>query len=157
MELYEKYPSAARSELRSDLVMPTLFISLGALVFGGEAAVNGTGWTRVVGVGGGAALLLFAHSLWHLRNWARWMLVALIGAGVGSSLVNRLFITRPASTPEWIVFAIGVVFWGSVLAYLASSGVSRMMELANSEWSPRAGRAESEELPAPDRDLSSSR
>lgn len=139
MELYEKYPSAARSQLRSDLLMPTTFVGLGGIFLGGTAVVTGDGLWRVGGLVTGLALIYLAYCLWQLRVWARWTLVLGIGGILVTSIAKRLLMWEFPGRVDLIVMVIGALFWGGLLAYLASSGVSRMFVLANSEWEPRAG------------------
>jgi hypothetical protein len=140
MSFAERYPSAARSELRATLAYPMLgcgIFGVALTVVAFERAGELVGWLAIAGALACGAMLV---GLYRLREWARWgtfvvALAVLVLAGV------RL-VVEGLPTP-WYGFLFhllaGLYYLGLVL-YLPSSAATRTFALARSRWVPRSQR-----------------
>lgn len=141
MSFAERYPSAARSELRSMLLWPMLGCLFGSgvlLIVGGLNVGSPGGWTAFAGAIG---CLAFAVGLYRLQEWARW------GAAILSLCAVLLLVVNLASSglsEHWIStlqkLLVGAYYLGLAL-YLPSPAATRAFALARSRWVPRARRS----------------
>ena len=137
-ELYEKYPSAARSEIRSTLLPTLMMMGFAALFFIYLGLAEQTGLARVFEVGTGVLLLLVTRGLYLFRPWARWTTIAILSTFTIAALVN-LSLDDSLFTPLGFgQVVVGFILWGSVLTYLVAAG--KEFAVANSEWEPRSKR-----------------
>jgi hypothetical protein len=140
VSLAERYPSAARSELRSVLALPMLgcvIAGLGLTVVSVERAGELVGWLAIAGA---LACGAFLVGLYRLREWARWgafvvALAVLVLAGV--DLVGE---GLPTPWTRLVLRVVGSLYYLSLVLYLPSPAATRAFQLARSRWIPRTGR-----------------
>ncbi|MCP3917871.1 MAG: hypothetical protein GY711_20180 [bacterium] len=145
MELHEKYPSAARNEVRATLFPMILMVGIAGAFFIGDGLFNQVGPQRFGECFAGTMLILVARGLYMVRQWARWTAVLTLGgislAGLIAGLVSGTLLG-----PDGIVkIGVGLVFWGATWLYLATAGDT--FALANTEWEPRSAKARAEREP----------
>jgi len=139
MELHEKYPSAARNELRATLFPMILMVGLAGAFFIGDGLFNQVGLQRFGECFVGTVLISIARGLYMVRQWARWTAVLTLG---GLSLVGVIagIVNGTLFGPDGIAkMLVGLIYWGATWFYLAASGDT--FELANTEWEPRSAKA----------------
>jgi hypothetical protein len=140
MTFAERYPSAARSELRSTLALPMLgcgIAGLGLAVLAVERVGEPVGWLAIAGA---LACGAFLVGLYRLREWARWgtFVVAL-----AVLLLGGLDLLQEGLPTPWfgLVFRLlGALYYLGLVLYLPSSAATRTFALARSRWVPRSQR-----------------
>jgi hypothetical protein len=134
----ERYPSAARSELRATLAYPMLgcgIFGVALTVVAVERAGELAGWLAIAGALACGAMLV---GLFRLREWARWgtFVVALaVQVLAGVHLVRE---GLPTPLPRLALRLAGVLCYLPLVLYLPGPTATRAFQLARSRWVPRA-------------------
>ena len=150
----DRYPSAARAELRSDLFWLTTVCAAGAVVLVWSGATQLHGWQAGAAYVGAGALLAVVWGFRTFRAWTRWVVAAVAVCAVLGALAS-LVVDGVENVRQLGGLLARLAFWGSIAAYFASPSTGRRFALARSRWVPRSaggkgGYAVPEDAPPPD-------